>query len=50
MRQAILAAPAVRCDDVAWSMLSISMAGWNFVAATTFALASAATLRRWRRA
>ena len=50
MRQAILAAPAVRCDDVTWSLLGISMAGWNFVAATTFTLASGATLLRWRRA
>lgn len=50
MRLAILAAPAVRCDNVTWSMLGISMAGWNFVAATVFALASATTLRRWRRA
>lgn len=49
MRQAILAAPAVRCDDITWSLLGISMAGWNFVAATTFALTSGATLLRWRR-
>ena len=49
MRQAILAAPAVRCDDVTWSMLGVSMAGWNFVAATAFALASGATLLSWRR-
>ena len=50
MRQAILAAPAVRCGDVTWSMFGVSMAGWNLVAATAFALASATTLRRWRRA
>ena len=29
----ILAAPVVRCTDVAWSMLGISMAGWNGLAA-----------------
>jgi disulfide bond formation protein DsbB len=25
----ILAAPLVRCDDIAWQMLGLSMAGWN---------------------
>lgn len=25
----IMAAPLVRCDEVAWSLLGISMAGWN---------------------
>ena len=30
--QAILAAPVVRCEDVAWSFLGISMAGWNGLA------------------
>jgi len=28
---AIMAAPTVRCDDVQFSFLGISMAGWNFV-------------------
>ena len=27
----IMSAPLVRCDDVAWQMLSLSMAGWNAV-------------------
>jgi disulfide bond formation protein DsbB len=27
----ILAAPLVRCDEVAWSMLGLSMASWNAV-------------------
>ena len=27
----ILAAPIVRCDEVPWSFLSLSMANWNFV-------------------
>jgi disulfide bond formation protein DsbB len=27
----ILATPLVLCDEVAWSMLGISMAGWNVV-------------------
>ena len=28
----ILAAPVVRCDEIAWSLLGVSMAGWNAVA------------------
>jgi disulfide bond formation protein DsbB len=28
---AILAAPVVRCDQVPWAMLGLSMAGWNGV-------------------
>lgn len=27
----ILAAPLVRCDDIAWQMAGISMAGWNAI-------------------
>jgi disulfide bond formation protein DsbB len=33
----ILQAPLVRCDEVAWSLMGISMAGWNALA--SFALA-----------
>ncbi len=29
LRASLLAAPVVRCDEVAWSMWGISMAGWN---------------------
>ncbi len=32
----IMAAPLVRCDEVAWEMLGLSMASWNAVA--SFAL------------
>lgn len=28
----ILAAPVIRCDEIAWSLLGISMAGWNGLA------------------
>lgn len=28
---ALEAAPVVRCDDVAWSLFGISMAGWNAI-------------------
>jgi disulfide bond formation protein DsbB len=33
----ILAAPVVRCDEVAWQMLGLSMAGWNAVLSTGLA-------------
>lgn len=33
----VLAAPVVRCDEVAWAMLGLSMASWNAV--LSFALA-----------
>jgi disulfide bond formation protein DsbB len=37
MLDRIMAAPVVRCDEVAWQMLGLSMASWNAIAA--FALA-----------
>jgi len=27
----IMAAPLVRCDEIAWSLLGVSMAGWNAI-------------------
>lgn len=35
---AILAAPAVRCDEVAWSLAGVSMAGYNAIYAAALAL------------
>ena len=32
----IMAAPLVRCDEVAWEFLSLSMASWNAVASFAF--------------
>ena len=29
LKAQILAAPVVRCDEIAWSFLGLSMAGWN---------------------
>lgn len=29
LRDQLLARPVVRCDEIAWSMLGVSMAGWN---------------------
>lgn len=41
--QQILEAPVVRCDEIAWSFLGLSMAAWN-------GLASAALALLWARA
>ena len=33
----IMAAPLVRCDEVAWEMLGLSMASWNMLASLALA-------------
>lgn len=33
----ILAAPLVRCDEIPWEMLGLSMAGWNALASLALA-------------
>ena len=33
----ILAAPIVRCDDVAWQLMGLSMASWNMLASLVLA-------------
>jgi disulfide bond formation protein DsbB len=35
--QDILAAPVVRCDEIAWSLFGVSMAGWNGIASLVLA-------------
>lgn len=45
---AILAAPVVRCDVAPWSLLGISLAGWNFLFSIAGALAIALLLTRGR--
>ncbi|WP_282096460.1 disulfide bond formation protein B [Epibacterium ulvae] len=37
LMEQIMTAPLVRCDEIAWSFMNISMAGWNAIA--SFALA-----------
>lgn len=45
----IMATPLIRCDEVQWSFLGISMAGWNAIISTVFALIIAwLSLRRPR--
>jgi len=50
MRAQIMSAPAVRCDELAWSLFGISMAGYNFLVslllAAFAALAARANLQR----
>lgn len=50
LRAQIMSAPAVRCDEVAWSLFGISMAGYNFlvslVLAAFAALAAHANFQR----
>jgi disulfide bond formation protein DsbB len=38
LKAQIMSAPLVRCDDVAWSLFGISMAGYNMLYATILAL------------
>lgn len=33
----LLATPVVRCDEIAWSFLGLSMAGWNMLASLAIA-------------
>jgi disulfide bond formation protein DsbB len=33
----IMAAPLVRCDDIAWQLAGISMAGWNVIVSLALA-------------
>ncbi len=44
--EAILNAPLVRCDEVQWSLLGISLAGYNFLISTASAIAIFALLGR----
>lgn len=38
LRNQLLAAPVVRCDEIPWSLFGISMAGWNFLISGALAL------------
>ena len=44
----INAAPLIRCDEIAWSLLGVSMAGWNAI--ISFALAAIWVMAASRRA
>lgn len=44
--EAIMNAPVVRCDEVQWSLLGISLAGWNFFISGAAGVAILLLLRR----
>ncbi len=46
LRTQVLSAPAVRCDEVAWSLFGISMAGYNGLISLATGFAAMALLRR----
>ena len=46
LRKQLMAAPLVRCDEVPWSFIGISMAGWNMIAQVGFAAACLWAARR----
>ena len=46
LRAQILAAPTVRCDEVAWSLFGISMAGYNALVSLGLGIASLFAARR----
>lgn len=48
LRERILNTPVVRCDDIPWSLLGISMAGYNALLSFAFAAFSFAAYR-WNR-
>lgn len=44
----IMAAPLVRCDEVAWEMFGLSMASWNMIASLFLMLLWLAAMRQSR--
>ena len=45
----IMAAPLTRCDEVPWSLIGVSLAGWNAIASLPMAvLAGWGGVRLWR--
>jgi len=48
LRRRIMETPPVRCDEIAWSLFGLSMAGWNFVISTALAAGLAITALRHR--
>ena len=45
LMERIMNAPLVRCDDIAWQMAGLSMAGWNMIASLILALIWLAAMR-----
>ncbi len=49
LRARLLAQPVVRCDEVAWSLFGLSMAGYNLLASLALGLLAAASVAVPRR-
>ncbi len=45
LKAQLLARPPVRCDEVAWSLFGVSLAGWNLLASIALALGAVAGMR-----
>ena len=50
LRQQIMSAPVVRCDEVSWSLFGISMAGYNFLISLVLGAGGLCVLWRHREA
>ena len=49
IRAQVMAAPLTRCDEVPWSLVGVSLAGWNAIASVLMAgLAACGAARLWR--
>ena len=48
LRRQLLAQPVVRCDEPAWTMFGVSMAGYNVLASTALAAGSLFAAARMR--
>jgi disulfide bond formation protein DsbB len=46
LRRKLMAAPVIRCDEVAWSLFGISLAGYNVLASAALAVFSAVVALR----
>ena len=49
LTDSLLAAPVVRCDEVAWSFMGLSMAGWNSLFSLDICLIALISLQNERR-
>ena len=49
IRAQVMAAPLARCDEMPWSLVGVSLAGWNAIASVAIAgTALYGALRQWR--
>ena len=49
IRAQVMAAPLTRCDEVPWSLIGVSLAGWNAIASVLMAaVAALGAARLWR--